>query len=186
MTPEALLIELFERVAAAPGRQALFSAEELDQWRGEGVVALEAQRLINQARPATSAACPGCEDQCTMPLHAIPDTCGEPALFIVCDKRSDINRVEIPPARVTQWQADADSVARFIADSLSLRWSGKRQGAGNLLDIGMVTGLERTQMLCLRTEGELALVAGSSAIPLAEVIEYSPGRYLRYPQIIAL
>ncbi|MEA3278439.1 MAG: hypothetical protein U9Q81_24715, partial [Pseudomonadota bacterium] len=42
---------------------------------------------------------------------------------------------------------------------------------------GMVTGLERTQMLCLRTEGELALVAGSSAIPLAEVIEYSPGRY---------
>ena len=44
-------------------------------------------------------------------------------------------------------------------------------------EIGMATGDKRSQMLCLRADGELALVAGNSAVPLAELVGYRDGQY---------
>lgn len=75
----------------------LVSAEELGQWPAAAAAALKPQGLLAKARPAASAICPGCERECTMPVHPIPAGPLAPTSFIVCDKRSDINRAPFPP-----------------------------------------------------------------------------------------
>jgi hypothetical protein len=84
-----------------------------------------------------------------------------------CDKRDDINRVSVSADRVMQWRSDA--VCGFIAASLGLRRSDQHPADAGLLNIGMASGDKRSQMLSLRGDGELALVAAKNAVPLAEL-----------------
>jgi hypothetical protein len=177
MTPEAALIELLDRVAAGQGSAVLISEHELCEWPPIAVTAMRAQGLLTRAGPAGSAVCPGCEDECTRPVNVVPAGAGSAALFVVCDARSDINRVSIAPDRLAQWQSTAGSIAKFVADCLSLRFSGKRQDKEQLLEIGLMSGDLRSQMLCLGMLGGPLLVAGSSHLPLTEAIRFRDGRY---------
>lgn len=177
MTPQAALIELLERVGTAHGAAALVNDHELDQWPSAAVSALAAQGLLTRARPASSALCPGCERECVMPVHTLPQTPRHPEAFIVCDKRSDINRVAVPIERLTQHQCTVHAVCGFIADSLAVRRSDQRPSPAGHWAIGIATGDQRSQMLCLATEGVLALVAGHHTVPLAECVRYHDGTF---------
>ncbi|MFO7646173.1 MAG: hypothetical protein R6W95_17455 [Desulfosarcina sp.] len=177
MTPIDALIELLGRVGASQGSAVLVNDEELRQWPGEAVAAMKAQRLIAKARPTSSAICPGCEHECVMPVHTLPDAAGAPVSFIVCDKRSDINRVTVSTELLTQWQCSAKSVDGFIADCLELRLRDKERASDGLWEIGIVRGNKRRQMLGLQANGVLNLVAGDQTEPLAELIEYQDGAY---------
>lgn len=177
MTPEATMVELLERVGAGQGAAVLVCDAELSQWPSAAVAALKLQRLLAKARPASSAICPGCERECVMPVHTPPTTTRGPASFIVCDKRSDINRVPVPTAMLTQWRCSADAVCGFVAACLGLRRSDKRAARADLWNIGIATGDKRTQMLCLQADGVLAVVAGNNAVPLADLIGYHDGAY---------
>jgi len=110
MTPQAALTELLAHVGARKGATVLVSAEELGQWPAAAVAAMKSQGLLAKVRPAASAICPGCERECTMPVHTVPTGPLAPASFIVCDKRSDINRVPVSAARLAQWRCDAGLV----------------------------------------------------------------------------
>jgi len=112
-----------------------------------------------------------------MSVHTRPATTGKPSSFIVCDKRSDINRVPVPPGRIVQWQSNVDLVCRFVASSLGLRGSQKKTDSAARREIGIVCGDKRSQMLCLETSDTLTLVVGNSKLPLAEVIEFQEGTY---------
>ena len=68
-------------------------------------------RLLVRARPATTVVCPGCEADCVMPVQTIPTGPRGAVRFIVCDKRSDINRVALTAAHVDQWKCDAEALA---------------------------------------------------------------------------
>ena len=96
MTPQAALTELLARVGAGHGAAVLVSDHELSQWPGVVVATMKARKLLAKARPASSAVCPGCERDCVMPVNTLLTTTRKPAPFIVCDKRSDINRVPVP------------------------------------------------------------------------------------------
>jgi hypothetical protein len=141
------------------------------------VAAMKSQKLLARARPASSVVCPGCERECVMPVHTLPAGPRGPASFIVCDKRDDINRVSVSADRLMQWRCDADAVCGFIAASLGLRRSDKHPAEAGLLNVGMASGDKRNQMLSLRVDGELALVAGNNAVPLAELVSYRQGAY---------
>ena len=108
-----------------------------------------------------------------MPVHTVPTTARSAVSFIVCDKRSDINRVPVSAGRLIQWQCNADSVCGFIAASLGLRRSGRQTANADLWEIGVATGNKRSQMLCLQADGGLALVVGGNKVPLAELIDIS-------------
>ena len=95
----------------------------------------------------------------------------------MCDKRSDINRVPVSAARLTQWRCDAEAVRGFIAMSLGLRLSDQHHADPGLLNIGIASGDKRSQMLCLRTEGDLILVAGNNEVPLPELVGFHDGKY---------
>lgn len=112
MTPEAALVELLERVRARHGASVTISHHELSAWPSAAVAAMKLKGLLTKAQPATSAVCPGCERECVMRVHVLTDKAREPAPFIVCDKRSDINRVAIPVSCLEQWPlSDADQPA---------------------------------------------------------------------------
>jgi hypothetical protein len=178
MTPQAALIELLGRVGASQGASVLINEDELSQWPSAAVAAMKTQRLLAKARPAISAICPGCERDCVMPVHVLPAEDKRPArAFVVCDKRSDINRVAIPLTKLTQWQCSADAVCGFVASSLALRRSDKQTTSADLFEIGIATGDKRRQMLCLQANGVLDLVAGSNPLPLADLVEYHDGAY---------
>jgi hypothetical protein len=177
MTPQAALIELLARVGAENGAAVLVSNEELSQWPAAAVAAMKSQRLLRRAQPSSSAICPGCERACVMPVHSLSWSSRAAASFIVCDKRSDINRVAVFAERLKQWRCDADAVCGFIAASLGLRRSDQHPADAGLLNIGIASGDKRSQMLCLQPKGDLALVAANNAVPLAELIGYRDGEY---------
>ena len=177
MTPQAALIELLARVGVRSGAAVLVNAEELGQWPAAAVAAMKSQGLLAKARPAASAICPGCERECTMPVHTVPTGPLAPASFIVCDKRSDINRVPVSAARLAQWRCDAGLVRGFIAMSLGLRLSDQHHTDSGLLNIGIASGDKRSQMLCLRTERDMILLAGNNEIPLPELVGFHDGKY---------
>jgi hypothetical protein len=177
MTPRDVLNELLARVAAGSGAGVLVSDEELSQWPAAAVAAMKSQRLLAKARPASSAICAGCERACVMPVHTLPRASGAAASFIVCDKRSDINRVPVSAERQKQWRCDADAVCGFVAAGLGLRRSDQHPADAGLLNIGIASGGKRTQMLCLQVNGDLSVVAGNNAISIADLVGFRNGEY---------
>lgn len=178
MTPQAALIELLERLGASAAKAILLNEDELTCWPDEAVAALKTQKMLVKTKPATSAICPGCERECIMPVHIIPAKENLPTrAFISCDKRSDISRVTVSLAKLNQWQCTIDFVCKFIAICLELRQSSQSTDNPNLINIGIVMGNKRSQMLCLEADGVLSLIAGGSRLPLTELIEYHAGAY---------
>lgn len=171
------LIELLDRVGTCRGKAVFVNDEELLQWPKAAVKAMKSQKLIVKAQLAASAVCQGCERNCVMPVHSLSATTGKTSSFIVCDKRSDVNRVPVTAERLKQWQCNSDMVCRFITTSLALRQTVKKVDDGRC-EIGMVSGDKRSQMLCLEAAGVLMLIAGNSKFPLAEVIEFQDGAYV--------
>jgi hypothetical protein len=176
MTPLEALLELLERVGASRDAAALVSEEELSRWPVEAVLALQAHKLLARASPAASVVCPGCEQECIMPVHTSPAGAGAAASFVVCDKRDDINRVAVSADRLRQWRCGTEAVGRFVVQSLGLRTGIQRKDAGRW-ELGLVTGKKRSQMVCLRANGALELVAGQNAVPLAELVRYGTKGY---------
>ena len=177
MTPLEALLELLERVGASRCGAVLVSEEELSRWPADAVKALKSHTLLLKAGPAASVVCPGCEQECTMPVHTLPSGTGASSSFVVCDKRDDINRVAVSAERLRQWRCGAEAVGAFIARSLGLRRESQRKAGDGLWELGILKGKKRSQMLCLRANGTLESVAGDNAVPLAEVVSYGTEGY---------
>jgi len=171
MTPQDALIELLARVGAQ-GSAMLVTAAELAQWPAPAVAALKKQKLLTRSSPATSAVCPGCENECVMPVHTLVRANGVAASFVVCDKRDDTNRVPIAADQLLQWRCDVPAVCQFVATSLDLRQSAQQASSDTLVNIGMVHGDRHSQMLALRLQHDLTLTAGNSTIPLADLVNF--------------
>ena len=125
MTALEALLELLARVGASNGAVALVSEAELSEWPADAVRQLKAQKLLAKASPAVSVVCPGCEQECTMPVHTVFGRAGKAASFVVCDKRDDINRVVVPAERLRQWRCDAAAIADLIQATALVLDAGK-------------------------------------------------------------
>ncbi|HET7100048.1 MAG TPA: hypothetical protein VFJ52_02765 [Terriglobia bacterium] len=170
MTPLEALLALLERVEFNRGATALVSEAELSRWPAEVVRALKAQKLLVRASPAATVVCPGCEQECTMPVYTLPAGNGRAVSFTVCDKRDDINRVPVSADRLRQWRCGMEAVGAFVAQSLGLRAGNQRKADTGLWELGLVMGRKRSQMVCLRIGERLELVAGQNAAPLTELV----------------
>jgi hypothetical protein len=177
MTPQAALIELIGRVGASNGSAVLINTQELNQWPAAAVSALKSQNLLLKARPASSVVCPGCEEECSVPVETLTHMNTPATFFVACDKRSDTSRVAVATSQLAQWRCDAQAVRRFVAASLGLRETPTQPTEADLLPIGMASGNKRTQMMGLRAEGLLVLVVGKNAMPLADVVAFEDGRF---------
>ena len=178
MTPRAALLDLVARVGARDGAAVRVSETDVRQWPAEAVSALKAHRFLVRARPARTVVCPGCEADCVMPVQTIPAGPRAAARFIVCDKRSDINRVALTTAHVDQWKCDGEALARFVVAQLGLRRSRHRIDASGTRPLGLAAGDTRHQMLGLRTRGDVTLVVADTAVALADLIDFEHGAYV--------
>ena len=77
-----------------------------------------------------------------MPVQTIPAGPREAARFIVCDKRSDINRVALTRAHMDQWKCDAEALARFVVEQVGLRRSRHRADASGTQPLGWETRID--------------------------------------------
>ncbi|BAZ94063.1 single-stranded DNA-specific exonuclease [Thiohalobacter thiocyanaticus] len=170
MSPESVLVELLGRVGAQNGAAILISDHELNGWPAEAVKAMTNSGLMKKARPATSVACPGCERECIMPVHVLTNPGNDPRAFIVCDKRSDINRVPVPAGDLAQWQVSAESIAAVVANLLDLHRSGTGDTDAARWEVGLLKGKKHASHVVLTTEGALTLNLAGHSIELTEVL----------------
>ncbi len=170
MTPQAVLTELIDRIAASHGERVLVGADELADWPAEAVTALQSQGVITRARPAVSAVCPGCERECVMPVYTLTGAGNAAGAFIVCDKRSDINRVPAPLDRLEQWQLSGDSIAAMLAELLGLHRSGQDDASGGRWEVGLLKGAKHSSHVVMRAGNRLTLELAGHSVSLAEVL----------------
>ena len=172
------LAECFDRVVANQGSSSLLSDYELAKWPLDTVSALKSQNLLVQAPPALSAVCPGCEDECVIPVETISSTDSQPMSFVVCDSRSDTNRVPIPQDHLKQWQCHAELISAFVANAMEFTLRMKKQDHTLLWEIGIATGKKRSQMLCLEVDNDLFLVAGNNRRLLKDDLQFQNNHYV--------
>ena len=185
MNPTDLLIEVLNRIAQTHNATAIFTTQELNQYPQAAISALKSQKLLTQATPSVDAQCPGCEEQCTRPVHkhTHPVT-GQLSLFVVCDLRTDTHYVPINSDQLTQWVCSANSVCAFIAKGLGIRFIRKKANTSKLWEIGYLSKDKKGQILKLKAENELHLMAGDRQIPLTDTIDYEDAAFFLDPNSI--
>lgn len=171
MTPKATLSELLARLAASRGAAVYVSDDELAGWPHGLMAEFKALRLLVRASPAASVVCPGCERACVMPVEVLADDGHGAAAFIVCDKRSDINRVVVPIGALKRWKATGE----LLADCLSrlLHFESRPSGADavNRWPIGMLQGKKHKDRLALFAgDVGLTLAVAGHTVALDEVL----------------
>jgi hypothetical protein len=171
MTAQEALAELLARVGTRNGAAVFIGAQELSEWPQAVVTAMKAQRLLVRARPAASVVCPGCERECVMPVHVPPAQGKSSRAFIVCDKRSDINRVNVPIEHLEQWQASGATIADWLAGVLGLRHHRRANGDAGRWEVGMFKGARHASHLVLLADGELRLTLAGHSIALADALD---------------
>ena len=170
MTPLEALLELLDRVGASRDAAALVSEEELSRWPAEAVRELKAKKLLQRASPAVSVVCPGCEQECVMPVHTPSAGAGAAASFVVCDKRDDINRVAVSAERLRQWRASGAAIADVITGLLGLRSPDAGAISSGRWEIGMLKGRKHSSHIVLIADGQLTLCVAGHTVALADVL----------------
>jgi len=175
VTPATALRELLARLAASRGTAVYVNQSELAEWPPDLVGELKRQQILAPASPATSAVCPGCERACAMPVDVVPADdggCGV-AAFIVCDRRNDINRVEVPIRAVERWRATGEHLADCISRLLHLESRPHGADSNNRWAIGMLEGRKHKDRLALHAgDCSLTLSVAGHAIALEEVLTF--------------
>lgn len=171
MTPREGLAELIARLSANDGRVTMLGAVELASWPAALVAALQAAKLIEPAGPAIAVECPGCERQCSMPVHVMPAGDRKARAFVVCDKRDDVNRVEVPLAMLAQWQASGARVAAWLARMLGLATLATAPTESGRWEVGLYRGARHSAHLVLRADQALVLMLAGHTLSLADVLD---------------
>lgn len=148
MNPDDALPTLLDRVAAAGGGAAYFSAQELAGWPASMFARMQEMGLLVPSTPAASVVCPGCEEECAMPVEVATTPAGTLRFFVVCDRRDDTARIRVPRVQLEQWQCSprllADGVAKLVGLRRSLRDDDARR-----LDLGVLKGTQASAHVVL-------------------------------------
>jgi hypothetical protein len=177
MTPLEVLVALVDRLGACGGHAVLISEAELGCWPGEAVHALKSQHIIMKAKVADSAVCPGCEEECVMPVITLPGGEGAARSFILCEQRDDTNRVPVTTSHLLQWRCSLELVCGFVADSLGGQRGRLQRNQAGMLEIGLVTGTKRVQMICIEITDRVQAVVGQNKVDLTDLVVFEDGKY---------
>lgn len=109
---------------------------------------------MKQASHATSVVCDGCEEACLSDVEFIGgEEDAPPRAYIICERREDIGRVEVPLERLRRWVVDLGGLADVLAQNLGavggveemvagqLWWLGRAAFRAGRVDVFMVRGL---------------------------------------------
>lgn len=172
MNPGDVLSTLLDRVVAAGSGAAYFSAQELAAWPASTLARIKEMGLLVPSTPAASVICPGCEEECAMPVEMATTPAGKLCSFVVCDRRDDTTRVLVSPPQLEQWQCStrllADSVAKLVGLRRPLRDDEPRR-----FDLGVLKGTQGSAHVVLQVDSALTLHIAGHALPLGDVLAWS-------------
>jgi hypothetical protein len=169
MTFEDVLEELIQ-ILSSKGDDTI-SWELVRQWPINAIEIFQDAGWIKPKESAKSVVCPGCEENCFMPVHSVSARKDQPArAYVACDQRDDMGRIPIPPEMFQQWQITENQVAQWIARQLGLRGKPKRDNESNNILIGDVQGKKKTGQLELNCTKPASLKASGHSLSLIEVI----------------
>lgn len=169
---------LLARLGASQGAPVFISAGELMGWPAATLTLLKAKGLLVKKRPAVSTVCSGCERECVMPVHVVASQSAAPVAFIVCDKRSDINRVAVPLDCLEQWQAAVEAVAHLLAALLELRRPLNHSAEGGAWQLGLLRGTKHSGYVKLLANGELIIAVGGHSLALSELLQLKGNKFI--------
>ncbi len=177
------LSDLIRHLAGSGGDRAFIRLEDLAGADAESLSAFERAGLVVKGAPARSTICEGCERECPMEVTWPGGSRGP---FIVCDKRNDIGRVPIDPARLLQWSISLEYLAMTTASLLGTDGMPDvaTNGAGWRLGRLRSQGAETPVRMIVADDGAdfwgltVSLVPGARAgasISLAELLLFRGG-----------
>ena len=180
----SLLNELIRRLAGSGSDRAFVRLDDPAEADAERLSAFERAGLVVKAAPARSTICDGCGWDCPMEV-TWPG--GNRGPFIVCDKRDDIGRVPVDPARLLQWSVSLERLAKTTASLLDTDGTPEPapEGAGWRLGRLRSHGTETPVQIVIADDGAafwgltVSLVPGARAgasISLAELLLFRGGK----------
>lgn len=175
MTGSDALEALLSRVAASYDGAASFYLDELVRWPKTAVATFKEARLLIPATPATSATCGGCERQCHVPVEIV-SRAGTSAAFVLCDKRDDINRVDVPMERLERWQASGEAIAAHLARELGVNRPVSVSTQAKCWEVGRLRSKRIEPVALTIGDQGLAVEVAGYSVRLDEVLWWKAGR----------
>lgn len=171
MTADDLLIMLAERVAAALGNSVLVGYDELATWPTSSVQVLTEHQLLRPAEPSNSIVCDQCEEACTRPVHTVPSVDQACDHFIVCDRRSDVHRIEVTSDRLAQWHISGSLIAQWLSRQLGLRPPNTPPPTAQRWELGLLKGGKyASHVLLVVDQQQLTLQLAGHTLRFADVL----------------
>ncbi len=170
MKPADALADLLARVAAADGAAAMFSGRELGEWPAVAVGLFKAEKLLVKGTPADAVTCPGCEEDCTMPVESAITPGGQLRAFVMCDKRDDVGREPVATDLLEQWRCSPERLADALARLLGIRRS---EGDTNSApwNVGVLKGAKHSAHVVLGVGRGMELSIAGHTLALMDVLE---------------
>ena len=164
------LVDLLRRVAAAGGAPAWLSERELADWSALAVHQFKAAGLLTKGTPADSVTCPGCEEDCTMPVEMAVTASGTARAFVLCDKRDDVGRVAVDVDLLAQWSCSPERLADALAALLDIR-RGTDDRTASRWEVGLFKGTKHSAHLLLGIGHDLQLLLAGHTLALSDVLD---------------
>ncbi len=185
MTLDDALKDIIQSLGSADGG-GIISWNDVQYWpKGALDIFLKAG-LLKPTMSAQSVECPGCEDNCFMPVHALPAEHGRPArAFIACDRRDDIGRIKITQAQLQQCQITGMQAAIWIAGILGMKGKPGKKKTKGVIRLGVLRESIRQSPLEMDTTTPVSLMSSGHSLLLTDVI-YSEGGQLQIDRDIIL
>jgi len=123
MTLDDVLGDLLFRIPLSSEDDGIISWEQVREWpKGALEIFLNAG-WITAKEPATTVVCPGCEENCFMPVHVRKRDDGVFHARVMCDRLDYMGSVPIHSVHLQQWQitGKTDQKAIFSQDNTPLQ-----------------------------------------------------------------
>lgn len=173
MTLEDVLQELTERFDGR--RDTIIAWEQVRLWPKGAVSVFESAAWIRRTAEASTVECPGCEENCFMPVHVVRANEEAGHAYVACDRRDDVGRVQIAVAQLQQWQITESHIANWVSAKLGLNGKAQRGKNGGSLILGNLRGKKQVGVLELDTNTALRLKVGEHSLPLSEAVNFKGG-----------
>ena len=134
----------------------LFGYDDVAGWLAAELGCLVGCGVLRETVHARSVVCDGCEEACLEDVEFLEGDGSRPArAYVVCQRRDDIGRVEVPTERLRQWVVDLNALAEVLGELLEtegrteeimhnrLSWLGRSRAGKRRLDFFLAVGAGR-------------------------------------------
>jgi hypothetical protein len=151
--------------------------EQVRRWPKGAMDVFQKAGWLKATACADTIECPGCEENCFMPVQFPPAPPGQTAAaFVACETRSEMGKVKIPLARLQQWQLTQTQIARWVSKAINLKGKPEKDATSTTFKLGTVQGKARLVELHLDLNDPVSLKASGHMLPLNEIIFFADGQ----------